>query len=153
MTISGINHYLIRTSNLEASREFYQSVMGFHQIPRPNFPFPGYWLGVGGAAQVHLAPAGIENSELYFLGTPAHAAQDNSGVIDHVAFLAENAPDFVDGLKKKGAPYRVRYLSDSQLFQVFIKDPDGITIELNFNGVASDHGLGGEDYAQMVRVT
>ncbi|MEY3670124.1 MAG: hypothetical protein RL258_1520, partial [Pseudomonadota bacterium] len=49
--------------------------------------------------------------------------------------------------------YRPRYLKDSQLFQVFIRDPDGITIELNFFGVDQNADWGGEDYDQMVRVS
>ena len=38
--------------------------------------------------------------------------------------------------------YRPRSLPESELFQLFIKDPDGLTIELNFFGVDEDAGLG-----------
>ena len=42
-------------------------------MPRPNFPFPGYWLGINGKIQVHMGPAGIPNQEMYYLGTPKNA--------------------------------------------------------------------------------
>jgi len=45
-------------------------VLGFEVMPRPNFPFPGYWLGINDKIQVHLAQAGVDNAELYYLGTP-----------------------------------------------------------------------------------
>jgi len=56
-------------------------VLGFEVMPRPDFPFPGYWLGVNGRIQVHMAQGGVPNSELYYLGSPKNAAKDNSGVI------------------------------------------------------------------------
>ncbi|MEY4643229.1 MAG: hypothetical protein RLZZ596_60 [Pseudomonadota bacterium] len=151
MPLTSINHFLIRSNDLEKSRSFYQDVLGMAQVPRPDFPFPGYWLGVAGAAQVHLAPGAIENAPLYFIGTPEGAATDNSGVIDHVAFLAEDPLAFVEHLKGLGVSYRPRYLSDSRLFQLFVKDPDGITVELNFFNVDDSVDWGGEDYSAMPR--
>ena len=37
---------------------------------------------------------------------------------------------------------------------MFVKDPDGLTVELNFHGIAAEPawGAGGENYAQMPRV-
>lgn len=151
MPLTGINHFLIRSNDLEKSRAFYQEVLGMSQVPRPDFPFPGYWLGVAGTAQVHLAPGAIDNASLYFIGTPPHAANDNSGVIDHVAFLASDPLALVQHLKKLNVPYRPRYLSDSKLFQLFVKDPDGITVELNFFNVEDTGDWGGEDYSAMPR--
>ncbi|MGE0314764.1 MAG: VOC family protein [Lautropia sp.] len=153
MPITDINHYLVRTGNLERSRRFYVDVLGFDETPRPDFPFPGYWLGVGGGVQVHLAPDDIPNRELYFLGTPPGAAGDNSGAIDHVAFVASDPRAMLERLRARGVPVRSRFLSASKLYQLFVTDPDGITIELNFNGVADVSGWDdGEDYAKMARV-
>ncbi len=153
MPITDINHYLVRAGDLERSRRFYVEVLGFGELPRPDFPFPGYWLGVNGGIQIHLAPDDIPNRELYFLGTPAGAAGDNSGAIDHVAFLATDPKGMVERLRAQGVAFRSRFLSASQLYQLFVADPDGITIELNFNGVADVSAWDdAEDYAKMVRV-
>jgi hypothetical protein len=47
--------------------------------------------------------------------------------------------------------YRPRYLPDAQLYQLFIKDPNGLTIELNFFGITGSPDWGGEDYSAMPR--
>ena len=74
MPITELNHYFVRANGLEKSKEFYVRVLGFEVMERPNFPFPGYWLGVNGKIQVHMGPHGIANAQLYYLGTPAGAA-------------------------------------------------------------------------------
>ena len=51
--------------------------------------------------------------------------------------------------KKLGMSYRPRSLPESELFQLFIKDPNGLTIELNFFGIKQAADWGGENYAEM----
>jgi catechol 2,3-dioxygenase-like lactoylglutathione lyase family enzyme len=120
-------------------------------MPRPPFPFPGYWLGREGRIWVHMGPDGIPNAELYYRGTPKGAAQDNSGVIDHIAFLATDP----DGFRRRFAEMKceswARALPDFDLFQIFVRDPDGLTIELNFNGLKEMPDYG-EDYSKMPEV-
>jgi len=151
MPVTELNHYLIRCNDLERSKDFYCKVLGFEVMPRPDFPFPGYWLGINGKIQVHMAQAGVPNSQLYYLGSPKNAATSNSGVIDHVAFLATDPDRFVKHLKGIGVAIRPRNFPESQLFQLFIRDPDGLTIELNFFGVTQAPDWGGEDYSKMPR--
>jgi len=76
MPVADINHYFVRANDLEATKNFYVDVLGFQVMPRPTFPFPGYWLGVEGKIQVHMGPHGIDNAELYYLGTPPNAATE-----------------------------------------------------------------------------
>ena len=47
-----LNHYSIRTLNVEQTRRFYVDVLGLTVGPRPNFPFPGIWLYRGDHAEV-----------------------------------------------------------------------------------------------------
>jgi len=152
MPVTELNHYLVRANDLERSKDFYCDVLGFEVMPRPDFPFPGYWLGINGKIQVHMAQAGVPNSALYYLGSPKNAATSNSGVIDHIAFLATEPDKFVEHLKARGVACRPRNFPDSGLYQLFIKDPDGLTIELNFFGVTKAPEWGGEDYSKMPRV-
>jgi len=152
MPLTELNHYFVRANDLERTKDFYVDVLGFELMPRPDFPFPGYWLGINGKIQVHMGPAGIENQDLYYLGTPKNAATDNSGVVDHIAFLASEPEEFIERFKKLGMSYRPRSLLESELFQLFIRDPNGITIELNFFGVKATADWGGENYSKMPRV-
>jgi catechol 2,3-dioxygenase-like lactoylglutathione lyase family enzyme len=151
MPVTELNHYLLLAKNLERTKDFYCDVLGFEVMPRPDFPFPGYWLGINGKIQVHMAQAGVPNSKLYYLGTPKNAATNNSGVIDHVAFLATEPEKFIKRFQEKGLPIRPRAFPESELYQLFLKDPDGLTIELNFFGIKQAPGWGGEDYSKMPR--
>lgn len=152
MPVTGLDHYLIRATDLERTKDFYVKALGFEIMPRPDFPFPGYWLGLNGKIQVHMGQGGVANSDLYYLGSPKDAANDNSGVVDHVAFVATDPESFVNHFREIGIPYRPRSFPELGLYQMFIKDPDGITIELNFFGVKGRPEWGGQDYSQMPRV-
>lgn len=44
MPIGKLDHFSIRTLDIEASRRFYTEVMGFKEGFRPPFKFPGLWL-------------------------------------------------------------------------------------------------------------
>jgi catechol 2,3-dioxygenase-like lactoylglutathione lyase family enzyme len=153
MPLTELNHYFVRANDLERTKNFYVDVLGFEVMTRPPFPFPGYWLGVNGKIQVHMGPAGIPDQEMYYLGTPKNASTEYSGVVDHIAFLASEPEAFVKRFKSLGMEYRPRSLPESELFQLFVKDPNGITIELNFFGIKEAPDWGGEDYAKMDRVT
>ncbi len=154
MPLTDLNHYFVRANDLERSKRFYCEVLGFEVMPRPDFPFPGYWLGVNGKIQVHMGPHGIANQDLYYLGTSARSATDNSGIVDHIAFLAEAPEQFAKKFETLGLASRKRYFPEFKLFQMFVKDPDGLTIELNFHGIAEEPawGAGSENYAAMPRV-
>ena len=47
MEIKRIDHYSIRTLDVEASRRFYTEIIGLKVGPRPPFDFPGVWLYKG----------------------------------------------------------------------------------------------------------
>ena len=147
MPLTELNHYFVRANDLEKTKDFYVSVLGFEVMPRPDFPFPGYWLGVNGKIQVHMGPAGIPNQEMYYLGTPKNAVSHKTGVVDHIAFLASDPQEFIDRFKQKGMAFRPRSLPESELYQLFIEDPNGVHIELVFDA-AESKGIKGEEMAQ-----
>ena len=151
MSVKSLNHYFVRANDLTATRDFYCDVLGFEEMPRPDFPFPGYWLGVDGQVQVHMGPHGIDNSELYYLGTNENSATSNSGIIDHIAFLATEPEEMHKRLEANGVAARKRYFPAFKLFQMFIADPNGLTIELNYFEIEDEPAWveGGENYAEM----
>ena len=101
-------------------------------MPRPNFPFPGYWLGVGGKVQVHMGLDGVPESTDYYFGTTRTSARDNAGVVDHIAFQGNDAEEMFNRLRALRLVARTRYIEEIKLFQIFVADPDGLMIELNF---------------------
>jgi len=55
-----------------------------------------------------------------------------TGTIDHIAFLATGVVDMWQVLMREGIAWRDRTVPSLGLHQIFIEDPSGVTIELNF---------------------
>lgn len=134
-----LNHYSIRTADLDACRVFYEGVLGLEVGPRPDFPFPGLWLYGGDSANyanamVHIigidpgAPAGLAG----YLGDRDSAQLRGSGAVDHVAFFATGLAAMRAKLARLGVACRERSVPGIGLHQVFVDDPNGIVIELNY---------------------
>lgn len=133
MAIERLDHYSIRTADVEATRKFYTDVLGFEVGPRPNFPFPGVWLYQGGIAVVHVV--GIDPNDRSglqdYLGDRGGEGR-GTGTIDHVAFLGRDFGAMRKQFETAGVPFRHRTVPNMNLEQMFIEDPNGVTIELNF---------------------
>ncbi|ERJ39402.1 putative dioxygenase [Burkholderia sp. AU4i] len=137
MTVSRLAHYSIRTLDLERSCRFYERVLGFKRGYRPPFDFPGAWLYKGGDESdygtVHIIgvdPANPDGLAAY-LGNKALPAS-GTGTVDHIAFLATGVEAMWDTLRAEHVAWRDRTVPSLGLHQVFIEDPSGVTIELNF---------------------
>ena len=147
MAIQTLAHYSVRTTRLEASRHFYVDVLGFREGFRPPFDFPGLWLYKGDdEAQyvvVHIigidpdAPQGL----VEYLGDKSEASLHGSAAIDHLAFLATDLPDMRRRLQQARLAFRERTVPSIGLHQLFVEDPSGVTIELNYPAEeAREHG-------------
>ncbi|MCA8353101.1 VOC family protein [Burkholderia cepacia] len=137
MTVSRLAHYSIRTLDLERSCRFYERVLGFKRGYRPPFDFPGAWLYKGGDESdygtVHIIgvdPANPDGLAAY-LGDRTLPAS-GTGTVDHIAFLATGVEAMWDTLRAEHVAWRDRTVPSLGLHQVFIEDPSGVTIELNF---------------------
>ncbi|MGH7124386.1 MAG: VOC family protein, partial [Stellaceae bacterium] len=53
MPVRELNHFNVQTTDLEKTKSFYETVLGFKVGPRPNFDFPGYGLYCGDMPVVH----------------------------------------------------------------------------------------------------
>jgi hypothetical protein len=58
--------------------------------------------------------------------------------VDHIAFLAQDPFEVRKRIQRQGVEMHFRSFPDAKLFQIFLKDPDDITIELNFLGEVID---------------
>lgn len=120
MPLHAIDHYTVNVSDLDRSVKFYEDIIGLKNGARPDFGFPGAWLYLGDAPRVHLM-AGRE------IGT------DKTGPFDHIAFKGIGVDETEDKLKANNIEYRRTEIDDFKLTQLFITDPDGVMIELNFD--------------------
>ncbi len=134
-----LNHYSIRTYDLDACQRFYADLLGLAVGPRPDFPFPGLWLYAGDTAQwanavVHIIgidradPSGLNQ----YLGDRDNRQLQGSGAIDHVAFFATGLAAMRQTLAHLGIAARERSVPGIGLHQVFVDDPNGIVVELNY---------------------
>jgi len=138
MPVTALNHYLIVSKNLERSKKFYEQVLGMELADRPDFGFPGYWMKTGDAICVHLASQDPNKTRDQFLLKKHPKGTKGSGSVDHIAFLAQDPAAVRDRIKKNKVEMHVRSFPDAKLFQIFLKDPDDVTIELNFLGEVVD---------------
>jgi catechol 2,3-dioxygenase-like lactoylglutathione lyase family enzyme len=122
-------HCAIRTRDLAASRRFYVDVIGLTDGARPPFGFPGHWLcDASGEPVVHLIGEGADD----YLGARQRIG---SGAVDHVAFAATDWPAQRVRLDANQIPFDERTVPMLGQHQVFLRDPDGIVIELNYETV------------------
>lgn len=119
MPVTGLDHYTVKVLDLEATVRFYEDVMGFTNGDRPPFSFPGAWLYCGGHPVVHLI---------------AEAAPDGAGTgtVDHIAFRGRDIEAWTRNLEERGIAFRQRAIPGQGIRQVFVEDPNGITLEINF---------------------
>lgn len=138
MTLS-LNHYSIRTLDLPAVCDFYTRVLGLSAGPRPDFPFPGIWMYNGSHdsvanAVVHIIgvdkndPDGLKK----YLGDRDESSLRGTGAVDHIAFFATGLSDMLRHLAGIGVPCRERTTPSIGLHQLFLDDPCGLVVELNY---------------------
>ena len=141
MPVTSLNHFLLVAKDLERTKDFYQRVLGMEiDTARPDFGFPGYWLKVNGETCVHLASQAPNKIRDQFLLKKHPKGTTGSGAVDHIAFLAQNASEVRNRIQKNSVEMHFRSFPDAKppLFQIFLKDPDDVTIELNFLGEKID---------------
>jgi len=119
MGLQSLHHYTVCVNDLDRSIKFYEEVLNLKNGPRPNFGFPGAWLYLDEMPVVHLM-AGVENETT------------ETGPFDHIAFGGTGVEETISHLEEKGIGFRRNEIDDFGLTQLFILDPDGVKIELNF---------------------
>ncbi len=134
MPLGHLEHILIQTADMDATREFYTKVLGMHVGPSPDFKFPVFWLYIGDKDVIHVTAGGANTSDnrKQYLGQQSEAVS-GSGVIDHLAFRCTGLPEMMEHLTGLNIDFKRRMVNDQGLFQLFFMDPNGVKIELNFS--------------------
>lgn len=123
MAVNALDHCTIKTADLDASVAFYSEILGLRNGLRPPFGFPGAWLYCGEDPVVHLIGG-------------SRRAEAGTGAIDHIAFRASGLEEYTRRLRERGIPFKERDVPGQALHQVFLEDPDGVAIEINFRDEA-----------------
>jgi catechol 2,3-dioxygenase-like lactoylglutathione lyase family enzyme len=64
-------------------------------------------------------------------GAPDDQNVLETGSDDHIALSVEDSSGAVQFMKDNGLAYWDRLLADRGLYQVFVRDPNGVVVELN----------------------
>jgi len=124
-----LQHVLVLTDDLDATKAFYCDVLGLEVGERPSLPFPGYWLYADGAACVHIAERASYEAQCARLGLAAKASP-----VDHVAFEADGYERILDQLQAAGVEVTTNTVPGSGVRQLFFDDPNGARVELVVSG-------------------
>jgi catechol 2,3-dioxygenase-like lactoylglutathione lyase family enzyme len=123
MPATAMNHFTVLSDDLEATREFYCDFLGGFKVGwRPPFQFPGWWLYSGGDTPI-----------LHVIHREHLPEGDRAGVLDHMAFSAEDLPGTVAKLKSRDISYELRRLAGGGIWQLFFNDPCGAKVEFDFH--------------------
>lgn len=138
MELLDIQHVAIRTDDLDATNKFYTEVLGMTLADRPDLPFPGSWLQMGGT-QIHILAgnAGLDDDGGF---TPG------SNAVDHLALGAKGFAAYKQKFEDLGLAWRENGIPPFGIWQLFVKDPNGVTIELNFAETEEPAGTEGPDF-------
>lgn len=124
MSIQSINHINIAVPQplMQRVRDFYVNALGLEDHPRNRGAMSGHWLYGGGQPLIHLM------SPRDGAGEP----QAGSAAIDHFALTCTDLEETKVRLDREGVSYREREAIGEGFVQLFVTDPAGIRVELNF---------------------
>jgi catechol 2,3-dioxygenase-like lactoylglutathione lyase family enzyme len=122
MSVGVLDHCNVLTRRLKETVQFYENVLGFVNGPRPPFNFPGAWLYSAGHPVLHLNDISEANMR----------ERPDTGAIDHIAFSCRGFEETKHHLTRKCVQFRVNQVPNSSRWQIFVRDPNNVQIELNF---------------------
>lgn len=132
-----LHHLAIKTDDIDGTVNFWNDVIGSHSVRRPNFDFPGAWLQFG-------------ETMLHLYGGDAARNKENeydrgSAAIDHVALSASGFDEMRALFDQKKLKWRQMNIPSFDLWQLFVHDPNGVLVELNFDATKEPEGSAGPD--------
>jgi catechol 2,3-dioxygenase-like lactoylglutathione lyase family enzyme len=150
--IIGADHTGITVSNLERSLEFWQNVLGFEFSHRAHqtSEMASEITGVAGAEiklAVVKAPGGHKIELLEYLAPPDRKQRVDLRPCDvgsvHIALIIDNLEDILQriatsGWKAAGKPQTLKTGPNAGKRVVYIRDPDGTTIEFMQQAAGKD---------------
>lgn len=105
---------------LEKAKDFYIEIFDLKPGFRPNFSDQGFWLYHGEQPILHLSQREDRQGD------------SDPGFLDHLAFRLSGIDTFIAKLTALKVEYDIKHVPQLNMQQVFLFDPSGIKLELNF---------------------
>ena len=135
MPITGLDHINIRVDDVLATLNFYRDVFGMAATgmtqAEPNAD--GGWLrDASGDPVIHVGStaAAYPNDDKH-----PRVAAVGSGAVHHIAFNCTDHDAMAERLTTLGILWTESAFPAFDLVQMFVADPNGILLELNFRGL------------------
>lgn len=126
--VNGLDHVNIHTRDLEATVRFFAEVLDLRAgDPPPNLdPARVQWMfDADGRALFHLCRTGT-------LPDDNSGGSGGTGPVHHVALDCSGHDAMVARLDGLGLAHRCNHVAASDLRQIFVSDPNGVLLELNY---------------------
>jgi catechol 2,3-dioxygenase-like lactoylglutathione lyase family enzyme len=130
MSVTAIEHVLVLSDDIEATRRFYCEVVGLRVGERPPLEFPGYWLYAGATPCLHIAERKPYLTHAAWIGLTTPHEPPGLGPVDHIAFEASDYESVNARIERSGCA-AVRNVVPGGPRQLFVDDPNGVRVELN----------------------
>jgi catechol 2,3-dioxygenase-like lactoylglutathione lyase family enzyme len=131
MPLTRLEHYLVLTDDLDRTRNFYRDALGLREGARPALGFPGYWLYADDVPCIHIAEWNSYRAHSLAAGISVSTPAPGTGALDHIAFNAVDLADVKARLSAHAVDFSVNEVPGAGLTQLFLKDPNGIKVEIN----------------------
>ena len=132
MPLIKLEHYLVLTDNIDATRDFYVDVLGMENGFRPPLGFPGHWVYIGDTPVIHIAEWVTYTERSKARGVDVTTRASGTGPVDHIAFGAQDYDAVLDRIRKHEIPVLENNNPGNIVRQLYLFDPNGIKIEINF---------------------
>jgi len=132
MPLLKMEHFLVMTDDIDKTRDFYRDILELEVGFRADLGFPGYWLYLGGIPVIHIAEWETYTAHSQRLGIPVTTRGTGTGVFDHIAFYGTDAATMIEKLQVLDIPFERNDVPQANLLQLFLFDPNGLKIELNY---------------------
>ena len=129
-TVTALDHVNIQTHAVAATARFFIDVLDLAARP----PFPGavmdevtWMFDAQGRALIHITLPGQTFAE-----DGDRPLRLDTGALHHVAFECDDHAAMLTRLDRLALPFRRRDIAAIGLQQIFVSDPNGVLLELNF---------------------
>ena len=124
-----LDHVNVQTLRLAESVAFYRDVIGLEARDPPGLdPALVQWMhDEAGHGIVHISTVGSLLGE-----GPSDVLGAKTGAVHHVALLCAGHDAMVQTLERHGLAYRLNHVLVVDLKQIFVEDPNGVLLELNY---------------------
>lgn len=135
MRVNGLDHINIQSNDLAATVRFFADVLDLEPRDPPAGLDPKLvqWMyDREGRPLFHLSTPGMLLGE-----SPELAGAGHTGPLHHVALDCSGHDAMIARLDALGLDHRTNHVASIELRQIFVRDPNGVLLELNYRGAGA----------------